>query len=79
MLAPSTPRNATAKQKAAAAAAAETEESGALIWAAGIGARPLVKKLAKSLGQSDMRGLIVDEDFILYIIKSFVDTRIRRY
>jgi NADH dehydrogenase FAD-containing subunit len=59
--------------------ATETEESGALIWAAGIGARPLVKKLAKSLGQSDMRGLIVDEDFILYIIKSFVDTRIRRY
>ena len=58
-LAPSTPRNATVKQKAAAA---ETEESGALIWAAGIGARPLVKKLAKSLGQSDMRGLIVDED-----------------
>lgn len=28
---------------------------------AGIGARPLVKKLAKSLGQADLRGLIVDE------------------
>ena len=28
---------------------------------AGIGARPLVKKLAKSLGQTDLRGLIVDE------------------
>lgn len=32
-----------------------------MVWAAGIGARPLVKKLAKSLGQKDMRGLIVDE------------------
>eukprot|EP00584_Thalassiosira_punctigera_P024347 CAMPEP_0172574364 /NCGR_PEP_ID=MMETSP1067-20121228/136663_1 /TAXON_ID=265564 ORGANISM="Thalassiosira punctigera, Strain Tpunct2005C2" /NCGR_SAMPLE_ID=MMETSP1067 /ASSEMBLY_ACC=CAM_ASM_000444 /LENGTH=593 /DNA_ID=CAMNT_0013366989 /DNA_START=59 /DNA_END=1841 /DNA_ORIENTATION=+ len=61
-LAPSTPRSATAEQRAAAAAAAESEEVGALVWAAGIGARPLVKKLAKSLGQTDMRGLIVDED-----------------
>lgn len=61
-LAPSTPRNATPEQKAAAAAAAETEETGALVWAAGIGARPLVQKLAKSLGQKDMRGIKVDEN-----------------
>ncbi|KAL7541856.1 hypothetical protein ACHAXR_011308 [Thalassiosira sp. AJA248-18] len=60
-LAPSTPRNATPEQKSAAAAAAQSEEMGALVWAAGIGARPLVKKLAKSLGQKDMRGLQVDE------------------
>jgi len=61
-LSPSTPRNATSKQKAAAAAAAQSEEIGALVWAAGIGARPLVKKLAKQLGQTDMRGLQVDEN-----------------
>lgn len=61
-LAPSTPRSATPEQKAAAAAAAQSEEMGALVWAAGIGARPLVKKLAASLGQKDMRGLIVDEN-----------------
>ena len=60
-LAPSTPRNATKEQKEAAAANARSEEMGALVWAAGIGARPLVKKLAKSLGQTDMRGLQVDE------------------
>jgi len=48
---PSTPRNATPEQKAAAKAAAETEEMGTLVWAAGIGARPLVKRLAKSLGE----------------------------
>ncbi|KAL7549909.1 hypothetical protein ACHAWF_013168 [Thalassiosira exigua] len=36
-LAPSTPRNATPEQKAAAAAAAESEEMGALVWAAGTG------------------------------------------
>lgn len=61
-LAPSTPRNATPEQKAAAAAAAELEEMGAIVWAAGIGARHLVKNLAKSLGQKDMRGLQVDEN-----------------
>ena len=61
-LAPSTPRSATPEQKAAAAAAAQSEETGCLVWAAGIGARPLVKKLAKSLGQTDMRGLKVDEN-----------------
>lgn len=60
-LAPSTPRNATPEQKAAAAAAAETEEVGALVWAAGIGARPLVKELARGLGQKDLRGLKVDD------------------
>jgi NADH:ubiquinone reductase (non-electrogenic) len=60
-LAPSCPRNATKEQREAAAAAARSEETGALVWAAGIGARPLVKKLAKALGQSDMRGLQVDE------------------
>jgi len=59
---PSTPRNATAEQKAAASAAAQTEEVGALVWVGGIGARPLVKKLAKSLGQKEMRGLLVDEN-----------------
>lgn len=58
--APSTPRTATAEEKAAALAKAATEETGAVVWAAGIGARPLVKKLAKSLGQTDMRGLKVD-------------------
>jgi len=58
--APSTPRDATPEQKAAALAQAKTEEGGALIWAAGIGARPLVQKLAKALGQTDTRGLQVD-------------------
>jgi NADH:ubiquinone reductase (non-electrogenic) len=58
--APSTPRNATPEQKAQALAQQTTEENGALVWAAGIGARPLVKKLAKSLGQTDVRGLKVD-------------------
>mmetsp|Transcript_1990 Transcript_1990/g.4359 ORF Transcript_1990/g.4359 Transcript_1990/m.4359 type:complete len:564 (+) Transcript_1990:107-1798(+) len=58
---PSTPRTATAEQKAEAASKAKSEEVGALVWVAGIGARPLVKKLAKQLGQTDMRGLKVDE------------------
>ena len=58
--APSTPRSATPEQKAAALAQAKTEDSGLLVWAAGIGSRPLVKKLATSLGQKDMRGLKVD-------------------
>jgi len=58
--APSTPRTATAEERAAALAQASTEETGAVVWAAGIGARPLVKKLAKALGQTDMRGLQVD-------------------
>ena len=58
---PSTPRNATAEQKAAAAAQSWTEEIGALVWVGGIGARPLVTKLAKALGQKEMRGLLVDE------------------
>lgn len=57
---PSTPRNATPEQKAQALAQAKSEEHGALVWAAGIGSRPIVKKFAKSLGQTDMRGLIVD-------------------
>mmetsp|Transcript_53394 Transcript_53394/g.129905 ORF Transcript_53394/g.129905 Transcript_53394/m.129905 type:complete len:627 (+) Transcript_53394:340-2220(+) len=59
--APSTPRSATPEQKAAALAQSKTEPIGALVWAAGIGARPIVQKLAKSLGQTDMRGLKVDE------------------
>lgn len=58
--APSTPRNASPEDKAKALAQQKTEEIGALVWTAGIGARPLVKKLAKSLGQTDMRGLKVD-------------------
>lgn len=58
--APSTPRNASPEDKARALAQAKTEESGALVWAAGIGARPLVTKLAKALGQTDTRGLKVD-------------------
>ena len=58
---PSTPRNATTEQKAAAAAQSWTEEIGALVWVGGIGARPLVTKLAKALGQKEMRGLLVDE------------------
>jgi len=59
---PSTPRNATKEQKSAAAANATSEEIGCLVWAAGIGARTLVKNLAQKLGQTDMRGLKVDED-----------------
>lgn len=59
--APSVPRDATPERKAEAAARAFREETGALVWAAGIGARPLVKKLAVALGQSDLRGLKVDE------------------
>jgi NADH:ubiquinone reductase (non-electrogenic) len=58
--APSTPRDATLDEKAKALAQARAEENGALVWAAGIGARPLVKKLAKTLGQTDTRGLKVD-------------------
>ena len=58
--APSTPRSATPEEKAQALAQQKTEESGALVWAAGIGARPLVKKLASALGQTDLRGLKVD-------------------
>jgi NADH:ubiquinone reductase (non-electrogenic) len=41
--APSLPRSATPEQKAAAAAQAKTEPIGCLVWAAGIGARPLVQ------------------------------------
>lgn len=59
---PSLPRGATPEQKKEAEANSQTEEMGCLVWAAGIGARPLVKKLAQKLGQSDMRGLKVDED-----------------
>jgi NADH:ubiquinone reductase (non-electrogenic) len=58
--APSTPRNATPEEKSKALAQATTEESGVLVWAAGIESRPLVKKLAKALGQTDTRGLKVD-------------------
>ena len=58
--APSTPRNASPEDKAKVLAQAKTEESRAFVWAAGIGSRPLVKKLAKDLGQTDMRGLKVD-------------------
>jgi NADH:ubiquinone reductase (non-electrogenic) len=57
---PSTPRNATLQQKKEASAASETEEVGALVWVGGIGARPLVQKLATQLGQTDNRGLKVD-------------------
>jgi len=61
VLAPSTPRNATNAEKAAAQQASYTQEMGVLVWAAGIGARPLVKKMAQSLQQTDLRGLQVDE------------------
>lgn len=58
---PSLPRSATAAERAAAAAQAKTESVGALVWVAGISARPIVKKLAKQLGQGDnARGLKVD-------------------
>lgn len=60
-IAPRTPRNATPEQMAAVDAATVTEEVGVLIWAAGNGPRPLVKNLAKSLGQDGRRGLVVDE------------------
>mmetsp|Transcript_20910 Transcript_20910/g.23881 ORF Transcript_20910/g.23881 Transcript_20910/m.23881 type:complete len:556 (-) Transcript_20910:136-1803(-) len=59
-LAPSTPRSATPEEKKAALDLAETEDVGIIVWAAGIGTRPLVKKIAKALGQKDMRGLKVD-------------------
>lgn len=59
--APSTPRDATPEEKAAALAQAKTEPIGTLVWAGGIGPRPLVQKLANALGQSDTRGLKVDE------------------
>ena len=59
---PSLPRSASAEQKREAAAQAKTERVGALVWAAGIGARPIVKKLAKELGQGEnARGLKVDD------------------
>jgi len=58
--APSTPFSAPPDVKAAALAQATTEDTGCVVWAAGIGARPLVKKLAQTLGQSDLRGLQVD-------------------
>jgi NADH:ubiquinone reductase (non-electrogenic) len=59
--APSTPRSATPEEKAAALSKARTEPIGALVWAGGIGARPLVQKLASTLGQKDTGGLKVDE------------------
>eukprot|EP00587_Corethron_hystrix_P002180 CAMPEP_0113310278 /NCGR_PEP_ID=MMETSP0010_2-20120614/7986_1 /TAXON_ID=216773 ORGANISM="Corethron hystrix, Strain 308" /NCGR_SAMPLE_ID=MMETSP0010_2 /ASSEMBLY_ACC=CAM_ASM_000155 /LENGTH=582 /DNA_ID=CAMNT_0000165699 /DNA_START=30 /DNA_END=1778 /DNA_ORIENTATION=- /assembly_acc=CAM_ASM_000155 len=60
ILQPSTPRNATAEQKERAKSLAETHDIGALVWTAGVKARPLVTELAKSLGQTDLRGLNVD-------------------
>lgn len=60
-IAPRTPRNATPEQMAAVDAATSTVDVGVLIWAAGNGPRPLVKTLAKSLGQDGRRGLVVDE------------------
>lgn len=38
----------------------ETLDYGALVWVAGIGARPITKKLAAAFGQSNPRGLEVD-------------------
>lgn len=63
VLAPSVknPRTATAAEKKAAAARSYTQDMGVLVWAAGVGARPLVKQMAKALNQSDLRGLQVDE------------------
>ena len=58
---PSTPRDATPQQRKDAARRAEEEDFGALVWAAGITARPLVKRLAAKLGQGDTRGLVVDD------------------
>mmetsp|Transcript_27675 Transcript_27675/g.42724 ORF Transcript_27675/g.42724 Transcript_27675/m.42724 type:complete len:578 (+) Transcript_27675:170-1903(+) len=57
---PSTPRSATPEEKEVAKSMAESEDIGCLVWAAGIGARPLVKQLASALGQTDLRGLAVD-------------------
>jgi len=59
---PATPKNATPEEKALAKIQISVEETGALVWAAGIGARPLVKKLATKLKQQDTRGLKVDEN-----------------
>ena len=59
--APSTPRNATPEEKSKALAQATTEESGVLVWGGRwLESRPLVKKLAKALDQTDTRGLKVD-------------------
>jgi len=39
----------------------QTLEYGVLVWVAGIGARPITKKLAAAFGQSNPRGIVVDE------------------
>jgi NADH:ubiquinone reductase (non-electrogenic) len=39
----------------------ETMEMGALVWVAGIGARPISKMIAAAFGQSNPRGIEVDE------------------
>mmetsp|Transcript_20669 Transcript_20669/g.31077 ORF Transcript_20669/g.31077 Transcript_20669/m.31077 type:complete len:293 (+) Transcript_20669:785-1663(+) len=48
-------------KKKAAAAQAYSQDTGVLVWAAGIGPRKIVKTMAQSLQQSDTRGLKVDE------------------
>ena len=58
---PSTPRDATAEAKAAAAAAEASEDVGAVVWAAGIAARPVIARLCEKLGQATARGLEVDD------------------
>ncbi|KAJ1452971.1 pyridine nucleotide-disulfide oxidoreductase-domain-containing protein [Pelagophyceae sp. CCMP2097] len=58
----SLPRSATAAERAAADAAAVDIHFGALVWAAGVTARPLTKQLAAKLGQANSRGLLVDSN-----------------
>jgi len=60
------PHKATIRTKAPDGKAVETDlDFGALVWAAGISTRPLVRDLAASLGkdagQDSRRGLVVDE------------------
>merc|ERR1711957_552915 len=39
----------------------EVMDYGMLVWVAGVGARPITKKLAAALGQSNPRGLEIDD------------------
>lgn len=58
--APSLPRSALPEEKAKALEQAYDEPMGVLVWAAGNGPRPVIKKLVDALGQTDKRGLKVD-------------------
>jgi len=51
----------TLAKKSGVSAVTETLDYGALVWVAGVGARPVTKKLAAAFGQSNPRGIEVDE------------------